>query len=143
MFSYKSLLIISVVLVFLFGCIVQNAQNKTSPPQISPNPAPNIPPNNQVNNTPPVANETTPTYPSVIPTNDSHQLCGDDKREGTEECDGSDVSACAQGKVCDNVCRCVTPLQDYHTACINGTCQIVKGPGTKECSTDPDCGGGK
>ncbi|NYZ73770.1 hypothetical protein H0O00_01370 [Candidatus Micrarchaeota archaeon] len=68
------------------------------------------------------------------------QHCGNNDREGTEECDGTDDSACASDEQCGSSCRCVAKTTT-HAECdsVHGTCIVVSGAGSNECSSDSDC----
>jgi hypothetical protein len=41
--------------------------------------------------------------------------CGNDEREGTEQCDGTDDEACIDDEACNQVCRCAPPPDE--TSC--------------------------
>ncbi|MEW6036454.1 MAG: hypothetical protein AB1529_07625 [Candidatus Micrarchaeota archaeon] len=70
-------------------------------------------------------------------------FCGNNDREGSEECDGSDDSACASDEYCSQNCQCVQSVTtpQYHTECdfAHGACVQVEGAGQNECSSDSQC----
>jgi hypothetical protein len=53
--------------------------------------------------------------------------CGDNQTGEGEECDGTEVSNCAPGEVCNKHCQCIT------TVCGNGTCEVGR---DQSCPTD-------
>ncbi len=61
--------------------------------------------------------------------------CGNNKREGSEECDGNDDSACASNEYC-SYCSCVEEAQDLYCGD-----DVVTSP--EECEDDHDCDSGE
>ncbi|MBI5227019.1 hypothetical protein HY988_00390 [Candidatus Micrarchaeota archaeon] len=66
-------------------------------------------------------------------------VCGNNRKEGTEQCDGTDLSGCSNGQTCSNQCQCLTPTPQYHNICSNYACTQVQGAGTNQCSSNSDC----
>lgn len=68
------------------------------------------------------------------------QQCGNGEREGTEQCDGADDSACGSGQVCNADCRCQdSTTVAYHLECRQNACVQVQGSGSSMCNSDDDC----
>ncbi len=67
------------------------------------------------------------------------QVCGNNVREGSEQCDGTDKGTCGPREYCTSGCTCA-PIPT-HAVCDygHGVCTIVDGVGTSECGSDADC----
>lgn len=64
----------------------------------------------------------------------STPFCGNDLREGSEQCDGTDRGSCSSGQGCNSQCQCYTPYTPPTRVCGNG----VKEPG-EACDSNSDC----
>lgn len=87
------------------------------------------------------------------------KVCGNNRKEGSEKCDGSDLSLCNQNQVCDEKCDCINAPADcdinnkpsYEPNCEWLYCDTTSSqpkwetkniPGVG-CSSDADCGKGE
>jgi formylmethanofuran dehydrogenase subunit D len=70
--------------------------------------------------------------PSDVP---EEAYCGNNKREGAEECDGNDDSACGSNEYC-SYCKCAKEAQDLYCGD-----DIITSP--EECEDDKDCSSGE
>lgn len=68
--------------------------------------------------------------------------CGDGKIQGSEKCDhGNTITArCDSGLTCSG-CKCVPldSVKQTHKECSSGSCVVVEGAGTDECSSNAEC----